>query len=297
MPEGDTLQQARLRVLPVLEGFRLEYFWAKKLRGYRPRPGQEIEQVRVHGKNLLVDFDRGLTLRVHLGMGGYWRTSQLNESRTRGREPTLRLELSTAKGVARCYSAPGVETFVRSERAETNEAACEGRALTPLTNLGPDLAVDSRDRKRTVAVAVKRARLRCTPHDLMADVLLDQQVAAGIGNVYKSEVLFLAGIHPLTPLGLVSDSELSDAYSIGAELLFVHSQPGSAFRVTTPARPTISGAENRRRPMGGINRHYVYGRWRSPCYRCQSPIDRSYAGRLGRSSYWCPRCQRPRDLD
>lgn len=281
MPEGDTLQQARLQILPILEGQRLEYFWARKLRGYRPRAGHLVHEIRVHGKHLLIDFDRKLSLRVHLGMGGYWRVADRSTADSQRQSPTLRLELRTATGSARCFSAPGVETFIREAD------------ITPLSNLGPDLVVPSEQADGLAATAKRRARLRCSQDELIADVLLDQQVAAGIGNVYKSEVLFLSGVHPLTPLGLVSDEELQALYLRAAKLLFVHSQPGNAFRVTTSTRP--SG--ERRSPMAGLPRHHVYGRWRGPCLRCQSPIRRSYDGRLGRSSYWCPTCQPVRTAD
>ncbi len=282
MPEGDTIHQARLRVAPVLEGHRVELFWARKIRGYRPRSGQLIEELRVHGKHLLIDFDRRLSLRVHLGMGGYWRTSTTRAAEGARRDPKLRLEIQTEAGVARCYSAPVVETFVRDED------------MSPLVNLGPDLAVGPDDRPAIVDVAVRRARLRSRSGELMADVVLDQEIAAGIGNVYKSEVLFICGVHPLTPLELVSDEQLVEVYATASELLHLHSQPGNAYRVTTAARPQLStstGTQPARRPLGRLPRHFVYERWRAPCLRCLTPVRRTYEGRLGRSSYWCPTCQ------
>ncbi len=282
MPEGDTIHQSRLQVAPVLEGYRLEEFWARKIRGHRPRAGQLVEGIRVHGKHLLIDFDRQLSLRVHLGMGGYWRTMGPGSAGLADRNPKLRLVMVTEAGTARCYSAPAVETFLRSD------------SLSPLANLGPDLVVAAPDRDEVVAMAIRRARLRCKPEEYIADVLLNQEVAAGIGNVYKSEVLFLVGVHPLRALGSLSDDQLLALYTEASRLLHLHSQPGNAYRITTTARPRIDGEDVvsiGRRPAGGVPRHFVYERWRAPCLRCHTPIRRTYEGRLGRSTYWCPSCQ------
>ncbi len=282
MPEGDTIHQSRLQVTPVLVGYRVDQFWARKIRGHRPRTGQLVEEIRVHGKHLLIDFDRRLSLRVHLGMGGFWRTSVSPSTPPRHRDPKLRLEILTEAGVVRCYSAPAIETFIRDSE------------LSPLANLGPDLVVSPAERDQVVTSAVRRARLRCKPVEVMADVVLDQEVAGGIGNVYKSEVLFLAGVHPLSPLGSVSDASLTEIYAAASRLLYLHSQPGNAFRVTTASRPRFDGLpveRSIRRPVGGLPRHYVYERWRAPCLRCHTPVRRTYDGRLGRSSYWCPTCQ------
>lgn len=278
MPEGDTIHLARRRVAPVLEGRTLDRFWARKLRGHRPRAGQHIEAVRVHGKHLLIDFDRDLTLQVHLGMSGHWTvpTGAVDGDDTLARyrrNPRLRLYLATAAGVVLCYSAPTIQTFLRRD---------EPGHLTPLSNLGPDLCVADDEAAPVVAEAVRRLRARLPESDLIADALLDQEVAAGIGNVYKSEVLFRHRVWPFTPVGRLDDEQLTALYSSAARLLWRNSQRPGPRRTTTS--PTM-GDRHR-----GDNT-FVYHRHRSPCRRCQTPIERSYDGRYGRSTYWCPRCQ------
>ncbi len=277
MPEGDTIHLARKRVAPVLEGRILQRFWARKLRGHRPRVGQHIEAVRVHGKHLLVDFDRELTLQVHLGMGGRWSVpaaavdSDETFDRFR-RNPRLRLYLATDRGLALCYAAPTLQTFIRSD---------DQRHLTPLSNLGPDLCVPDDQVQSVAAEAVRRLRARLPGSDLIVDALLDQEVAAGIGNVYKSEVLFRHRIQPFTPIDQLDDSTIETLFSSAARLLWRNSWTDGPRRTTTTPIAGRRQADNT----------FVYHRHRLPCRRCQTPIERSYGGRYGRSTYWCPRCQ------
>ncbi len=250
MPEGDTLHRAAARIRPVLEGRRLETFWARKLRGLRPRPGQRIEAVRAEGKHLLVEFDRELSLDVHLGMTGWWRAYGEGSDPARAlRSPKLRVHLSTDAGHALCFAAPTVQTFLRTAE------------VTPLTHLGVDLTLGDPD----VSEVVARARARHPASAEIHDVLLDQGIAAGIGNIWKSETLFHERLWPFTLLGDVDDDRLVRLYLRASELL--------AASVRTPARM------------------YVYDRWRLPCRLCSTPIRRDYRGRTARSTYWCPGCQ------
>lgn len=278
MPEGDTIHLVRQRVAPILEGRTLDRFWAGKLRGHRPRAGQRIEAVRVHGKHLLIDFDRDLTLQVHLGMAGRWSVSPgaVDDDETFARyrrNPRLRLYLATTAGIAMCYAAPTIQTFLRSE---------DPGHLTPLSNLGPDLCVADELAAPVVAEAVRRLRARLPGSDLVADALLDQEVAAGIGNVYKSEVLFRHRVWPFTPVGQLDDERLTALFSSASRLLWRNSRRPGPRRTTTS--PTPGDAQR-------VDNAFVYERYRAPCRRCQTPIERSYEGRFGRSTYWCPRCQ------
>jgi len=289
VPEGDTIHQARLRLLPILEHSTVVRFWVRKIRGYRPRAGQRIETVRVHGKHLLVDFAPALTLQVHLGLGGWWNvepgvTDDDNILAQHRRDPRLRVYLATDRGIAVCYGAPTIQTFVRGD---DDGAPLDGTsvpsALTPLTNLGPDLRVDDDGRSAVVEQAVARTRARRPGSELMMDLLLDQQVAAGAGNVYKSEVLFLERIWPFTPVSELDDKTLETVFKTASRLLWINSQRADSQRTTTPFSGNFSDLH------GGV---FVYQRFRAPCRRCETPIKRTYSGRYGRSTYWCPRCQR-----
>jgi endonuclease-8 len=138
--------------------------------------------------------------------------------------------------------------------------------------LGPDLIATVVDPARLLA----RAREFDTGDTLLIDTLLDQRVAAGIGNVYKSELLFLEGLAPTRRLSETSDAQLGSMYQRAAELLAANTEGG-------PRRTRDVGHD------GGTL--WVYGRADHPCLHCGTPVRRALLGRHQRSTYWCPTCQ------
>ena len=139
--------------------------------------------------------------------------------------------------------------------------------------LGPDLCLADAD----IAEAVRRFSLR--PDDApIVDVLLDQRICCGVGNVYKSEVLFACGLHPLTPIGSIDHDHRTRLVTTANRLL--RDNLGSGPRVT------VSGSA-----VGAGDGLAVYGRRGLPCLRCTTPIVYGLHGRHHRSSYWCPNCQ------
>lgn len=259
MAEGDTLHRARQRLEPVLGGQRLEAFWARKFRGHRPRPGFEIERVRAHGKHLMIDFERDLTVHTHLGMAGHWRVVEPDSRHVPENDPKLRLLLATSRGTALCFAAPTVESFLRSRP-------------TPLDHLGPDVCAPN----LPLDLVLGRAREGDAARSL-ADLLLDQSVAAGIGNIFKSETLHLCGCFPFSAVEDIGDDTLRAVYSKAASLMRANIESADQQRATHPA--------------GGF---FAYKRSKLPCFRCGTPIRLSYKGEHGRSTYWCPACQRER---
>jgi endonuclease-8 len=214
--------------------------------------------VEAIGKHLVVHTSRDWSLRTHLGMTGSWHVYAPGEP-WRLTPGKARVILGTEHAVAVCFAAPSVEL------------APTERVLAGLQRLGPDLTGDAPD----VAEAVRRARSATAP--TLADLLLDQHVAAGIGNVFKSEVLFLAGLHPDTPPGDLDDAALTAIYDRAARLL--RGNVGSGRRTTTGSRAR--------------ERHWVYGRGGRPCRRCGTAIASAEHGPLRRISYWCRSCQPP----
>jgi endonuclease-8 len=257
MPEGDSLRRAELLLTPLLEGQIVESAWFRMLRGHRPRPGMRIERVDAVGKHLLIEFDHNLTLHTHLGMTGSWRSLPAGEAPRQ--DPRLRVILTVAGGSALCYAAPTIETFVRDG------------SPTPIDHLGPDLSDDDADLNEVMR------RVAATPDDrVLADVLLDQRIAAGIGNVFKSESLFVAQLNPFIRISDVDGNDQRRLWSIAHRQLIANR--GKPYRSTTA--------------VGDGQRTYVYGRHRLGCTRCDNAI--AYAGsgeRSTRSTYWCPSCQ------
>ncbi len=141
-----------------------------------------------------------------------------------------------------------------------------------LSRLGPDLATAHID----LEAVVQRARSLIDPDTSLVDLLLDQRIAAGIGNVYKSEILFLSRLQPMRALESVDDEQLKDLYRTASSLIRKNLRGG----------PRIT-----RFDCDGLGRLWVYGRDAQPCLHCGHAIRRQRAGRDQRSTYWCPRCQ------
>ncbi len=260
MPEGDTVHKIASALAPDLVGRTL-------VRARIPRaPGAGLDGRRVtgvwaEGKHLWIGLDDGRAVRSHLGLSGTWHRYRPGEPWQR---PAHRagLVLETAEAVLVCFHPRKVEVV----------PASGPRARDLRASAGPDLLAPGTDPAGPPA----RARVLCAPGDPVADVLLDQRVASGIGNVYKCEVLFLEGVAPDRPLARVPDPLLERLYARAQALL---------------RRNLGRGPRTTRFEGDGRGRLWVYGRAGRPCLRCGTPIR---AGRLGRNlriTYWCPRCQ------
>lgn len=266
MPEGDTLHRAANRLRPVLAGATLLRFEAPRLLGDRPIPGVVVRDVDAVGKHLLIHFDDGLTLRTHMGMTGSWHVYAQGE---RWRKPRylLRALVAVDGWDAVCFSAPQVQTY----RPDKPGGAL-GTGIDPLGHLGPDLCTPDVD----LDVALARFATVPDPTTSIAEVLLDQRVASGIGNVYKSELLHRCRVDPFVAVDAVP-VEVRRQLLAAANRLLLHN-------LTTTRRTTVAG------PAGSVA---VYRRARRPCPRCGTPIQMVHHGVHNRSTYWCPRCQPP----
>jgi endonuclease-8 len=258
VPEGDSIHNAAARLRPALEGKALVRFEAHRLAVPPPKPGTGITAVEAVGKHLLVRFADGHLLRTHLRMTGRWDLYRPGE---RWRKPAhlARALIEVEGAVAVCFSAPVVE--LTRERTD--------RAPSAVAHLGPDLCLADADLDRAVANMDL-----VEPGTGIAEVLLDQRVAAGIGNVYKSEVLWACRVHPLTPIGALDADTRRRLVTRAHELLRRNLRPGP--RTTYGDRP------------GG---RAVYGRTRRPCPRCGTPVQSRRTGEQARNTFWCPRCQ------
>jgi len=257
MPEGDTIWRTADRLRPGLEGAELVRFDAPRLVGARPRIGERIEAVRAVGKHLLVDFSGGLTLDTHMRMTGSW---QLYETGQRWRKPAhlMRASIEVPGWIAVCFAAPVVRTF---------PTARSGSPDSPIGHLGPDLCAAGADVSECVAL-MDRFDL---DERSIGEVLLDQRVANGVGNVYKSEVCWACHLDPATPLVGVPSELRRELIEKAARLL--QANLGSGPRQTV---------------VGGLA---VYGRKGRACRRCGTPIRTNRQGEFARVTYWCPTCQ------
>lgn len=262
MPEGDTLYKTAARLKPALQGHALTRFEAPRLRGAAPALGEVIELVEARGKHLLIHFAGGLVLRTHLRMTGSW---HVYRERERWQKPAYlaRAVVGADSGwLAVCFQAPVVETFHRL-----------GTAPPALAGLGPDLCLAASLEDAVLDEVVARAERFAAPGATLGEALLDQRIAAGIGNVYKSEACFAAGLDPGDPIEAVDPATRRRVWAVAARQL----------------QANLGHAERRTHAAGLA----VYGRRGQPCHRCGTPIRMTRHGEQARSTYWCPRCQPP----
>ncbi len=269
MPEGDTVRNTadaltRALAAQVIErsDFRVPALATVNLSGWR------IIECVSRGKHLLLrlvsETGTTRTLHSHLRMDGTWRTFKPGE-RWHGRPAhTIRVVLTTASTVAVGYHLHELRLLPTSEEP----------AL--LAHLGPDLLGSDWDADAAVR------RISAKPGREIADALLDQRNLAGIGNLYKSEALFLRGVWPWQRVAEVT--ELESLVTLSQQL--VASNVGRWTQSTTGS--VRRGEEN-----------WVYGRPGRPCRRCGTLIERKLQGDDDRVTFWCPSCQpaRPTNED
>ena len=266
MPEGDTILRAARTLQRALAGRRVTAARAPML----PRAGEDfvgrtVSAVEARGKNLLVRFDDGRVLRTHMRMTGSWHLYRPGE-RWRKAGGAARVVLETDEWVAVCFAAPVVELLGPDEE----------KRHEPLASLGPDILGETFDYEEAVR------RLREMAETPLGEALLAQRAVAGIGNIYKSETLFLTREDPFAPVASVDERRLKRILARARELMQAALGPGP--RAT---RPTLA----RSREPGA--RTWVYRRDRRPCRRCGGEIRMHRQGADGRSTYFCPSCQAP----
>ncbi|MFI0485843.1 DNA-formamidopyrimidine glycosylase family protein [Actinomadura sp. 9N215] len=259
MPEGDVVWLTARRLREALAGrplvrsdFRVPRFATANLRG------RAVLDAVSRGKHLLVRVEGGLTVHTHLLMEGRW---QIRRAGPVPRDHRVRLVLANAEWQAVGFSLGLVELL---RTAEEDEA---------VGHLGPDL-LDPGWGPETAADAA--ARLADEPDRPIGEALLDQTRLAGIGNVYKAEILFLRGVHPWTLVRNVPD--LIGLVELSHRLLDLNKQRHGHITTGDLAR----GRE-----------HWVYARAGRPCRRCGTRIERGDQPSQGgkRTTYWCPHCQ------
>lgn len=268
MPEGDTIRRITRVLAAELPGRILDRLELRDRGEVTELAGRRILGVEARGKHMFVHLEGGWSLRAHLGMNGRWVKRHVGEARP-ARGATALLVVGDA--LYACERAYAVET-VRTKALRTHPR---------LARLGPDLLADP----PPVTEATTRARHPAYGDREIGNLLLDQRVAAGIGNVYKSEVLFECRVHPRTRVRQLEPAELEHLFERAASLM----------RANLPTRRRTT-VPLRRRPMPSSGRLWVYGREGKPCRDCGTPIRRFLQGDMGRSTYHCPSCQPARPL-
>lgn len=275
MPEGDTIFRAARTLHLALAGKRVTKFETVLPKLARvdedaPLAGRLVERVASRGKNLMIEFSGGLVLRTHMRMNGSWHIYRSGE-RWRKARTDMRIVVGAGDFEAVAFNVPVAEFIDRGELSRHPD----------LGRMGPDLLSEHFDEAEALT------RMRHNPAAPVADVLLSQRVISGIGNVYKSEVLFLNGVNPFTPTGKLSDDTLRAILSTARKLMRMNVKNGSH-----PGIVTYTGFRRTTRRSDPSARLWVYGRGGKPCRKCGTTISRRKQGLDARSTYWCPSCQR-----
>ncbi len=261
MPEGDTLHRTAHTLNRVLGKQRLV-----RVRSSIPAiaqaelAGHVVEEVSALGKNLLIRFDDGRVLHTHLKMLGSWHVYRPGE-RFQRPEHQARVVLEVADALAVCFAAPTVRLLA------SNAAAHDPY----LNGLGPDLIPDEFDQETAIKGLAALAELP------LGEAVMTQTALAGIGNIYKSETLFLCRVNPFQRVSQLDRAALSGIVLKARELLRASVHAQSAQRQATLGRTD--------------GQYWVYKRSGRACHVCGTTVRMQRQGEQHRSTYYCPQCQ------
>ena len=257
MPEGDTIHGAARRIRGALVGKEIASVETPHPRFARDRwperlSGRAVRAVDAKGKHLFIRFEGDLTLHSHLRMNGWWGVYE--RGRRWSKSPTRAwLVIRTADHEVVQFGGPVLELMTDSRSRFDHRIA----------RLGPDALADEFDE----AGFLRRLR-EDDPSRGIGDALLDQRNLCGIGNLWKSEACFIAGLDPWRPVGELSDEQALAAVQ-GVRPLMLRSAGGG----------------------GHVRDPWVFERHGRPCRRCGATIRARGQGDDNRTTYWCPACQ------
>ena len=275
MPEGDTIYRTartleRMLVGRPVTGFRSNDALLTRAHDDAPLTGRIVERVESRGKWLLIFFSGDRVLVTHMRMSGSWHIYRPGERwRRPGHEMRILLENEVCQAVG--FGVPVAEmhtlrSLARDRRLPPADADVLGSAFDP---------------------AAAARKIRACAGESIADVLLHQEVLAGVGNVFKSEVCFVAGVHPFRPVSTLADAQIGALVRTAERLLAANVRPASP-----GTSATRRGIE--RRTTGQLHPAsplWVYGRGGEPCRRCGERVRSRLQGPHARVTYWCPQCQ------
>lgn len=278
MPEGDTIFRAARALDKALAGklvtgFETGFAQLASVNDNTPLVGRTVERVEARGKWCLMFFSGDLILLTHMRMSGSWHIYRLGER--------WHLPRRAMRVVVTCGDVQAVGFNIPVAEFHT------ARSLERVSDV-PRLGLDVLGGEYSIGGAVNALREygREHPDAEVGNVLLNQRVLAGIGNVYKSEVAFAAGVHPFRAMRTLRDRELEHM----AELAQRYMQANVA-EEKGEAIVTYTGLRRTTRAMNQGARLWVYGRAGEECRRCGAIIERRKQGTGARPTYWCPACQ------
>lgn len=275
MPEGDTIYRTarsmgRALIGKPITGFRSNYPLLTRFHDDTPITGQTVDSVESRGKWLLIHFSGGATLATHMLMNGSW---HLYPRGQRWQKPArdMRIVLENREYQAVAFTVPVAKIY-------TAQALAREKRIPPP---GSDVLNENFDAQSVFA------RIRACAGEEIGDVLLHQQVMAGVGNVFKSEVCFVERINPFCTVAALSDEQIQSLIKTSQRLVGANVLEDSGNMIVTyrgqQRRTTHSTS-----PQDSL---WVYGRSGEPCRRCGTAIRHRLQGPDARVTFWCPACQ------
>ena len=275
MPEGDTIFRTARSLGRALGGkpvtvFRSTYPLLARFNDDTPLAGQTVERVEARGKWLLIRFSGGGTLATHMLMSGSWHIYRHGE---RWQQPrfNMRIVIENSEYIAVGFRVPVAEMHTAQSLARQTRIPCE--------------QIDVLSAEFNAAEAERRVQAH--GGEEIADVLLHQEVLAGVGNVFKSEICFVTGINPFCKVSALRQDQLQASIAAAQRLVRANVLEDSGDTIVT------YGGRRRRTthesdPGASL---WVYGRNGEPCRRCGEPVRRRIQGPDARVTFWCARCQ------
>jgi endonuclease-8 len=253
-----------------ITGFRSTYPLLTRFKDDTPLVGQFVESVESRGKWLLIHFSGGGTLATHLLMHGSWHIYRPGE---RWQQPraNMRIVIENSDYVVVGFRVPVAR--MHTALSLVRDAKIPRPALDVLS---PEFDAEAATR-----------RVMEHPEEEIADVLLHQEVLAGVGNVFKSEICFATAINPFCKVSALSPEQAAGLIAAAQELVAANVLEDSGDTIVT------YGGRKRRTTHEsdpGVSL-WVYGRKGEACRRCGEPIRRRIQGPDARVTFWCPRCQ------
>jgi endonuclease-8 len=274
MPEGDTIFRSARALDRALAGkvvtrFETGYAHLASVDDDRKIAGRTVERVEARGKWLLMFFSGDLILVTHMRMNGSWHLYRTEERWHRPRRD-MRIVIETADWTAVGFTIPVAEFH--------SPASLLRKKM--ISTLGPDLLKEDFD----AAGAVEGIRQHA--EEEIAEVLLNQRVMAGIGNVYKSEICFMCGVNPFRRIRTLEQKELEQLVHTARKFLQANVAEAADGQIATYA-----GLRRTTKTSDHSARLWVYGRAGEPCRRCGTPLEVRKQGTDARTTFWCPICQ------
>ncbi len=259
MPEGDTLfRTARSLRTVLLDKVILRARSSLLHLKARELEGRRVLDVEAYGKNLFIRLDDETTLYSHLRMTGSWHIYQPTEPWQKP-ERYMKVALDVGDFMIVCFSAPQVELW------RTEALARDPR----IAGLGPDILQDDFDISLVTQEFLRRSEYP------LGEAVMSQRLVSGIGNIYKSETLFVCGADPFAQVKRFTEDEIRTVLKVARDLMLSNLVRE---RKTTPDLP-------------GMPNFWAYGRRGRPCLECREPIRVRRQGEAARTTYYCPTCQ------